>query len=260
MEGKWLPNNIFPDVVLGEARNRKLIQEGKRELPIDFCPVPYKKEGILWWHVPEFLEDNKDNLTYDENAGYNNWDIRINALEDFYEEKVAPYLKIINEGQVWTKQYTYQDEDTYVDEDKRDEIILKAYYLAGASCNGRMGYAISGLYLDFEKFKELFTLSPDEAERIIDNNIFVGDMATFYTASVENGESVDRCEFLKQQYTKTLNKVANNPEIHLNTKYKVQEPLTLNFKGDQKIEYEDMLKEHLDTLNKFSRKSAIEPL
>lgn len=261
MEGKWLPNNILPDIILGEDRNKKLSEAGKREIPIDFCPVPYNKEDILWWHVPEFLEDNKNNLTYDKIAGVDNWAVRILTLENFYKEDVRPYINKLYESGLWSKKYIHQDEDSYVDEDRRFDIFNKFHYISGASCNGRMGYAISGLYVDFEKLKELFKGSPSEAERIIDNNIFVGDMATFYTAAVENKEPSEKCERLKQKYVEALNMVTNNSKIHLTTKYYVQKELTLSFKEGKKLSYSEMLYEHLDTLKANSyKRSAIEPL
>jgi len=238
----WIPTNILPDVVQAEKKNAQLKQIRQLEQPIPFKPIPYNKSNILWWHVPEFLEDNRKNQTVEKLVnGKRFWINRQDRLIEFSNAKIIPYIN---------------EMEDYFNDDSRLDLFNKIYDFIEGSCINRIGNHISGLYVDFEEFKNIFTLSPKEAERIIDNNIFVGDMATFYSAAVENHESMEKCERLKKEYIKSVEMVSSSKNIHLISKGKVQNELFEQFlkvKPGDTLHYETMLDEHLETMHKVEK-------
>jgi len=247
----WIPTNILPDIVLGEAKNIQLSVQGFKEQPIPYKPKPYNKNGVLWWHVPEFLEENVGNETIENIASKSFWISRRDALTKFYENTIDGYIDKKYQSNLWEK----GGSGNYLDSDSRYDLFNKILYLAGSGCYGRMGNHISGLYLDFEKFKGIFELNPRDAERIVDNNIFVGDMAILYSAAVENHDKMGICESLKQKY-KTALDMAVLPNVHFKTNNQVQSDLSdqyANIQPGEKLIYKGMMDDHIKEINKFSR-------
>ena len=239
------PNEIFPDVRIPRSQNQK---------NIPFAPKSYNKKGILWWHVPEFLEENKDNKPiHDLTDGMNFWQVRRNILTGIYDKDVYPLIDAKYQSDLWERGSKSAVKQGYLEEKERYELFDKINYLADAACHGRMGNHISGLYLDFNELEKIFSLPVKEAVRIVDNNLFVGNMATFYSAAVENKEPQEICEKLKKQYKKALN-LASRPDVHLIPQ--TQPQIILNnrmaaLKPKSKLEYNDLLAKEQKTLNKY---------
>ncbi len=243
---EWIPTNILDDVILGKIKNKSL----KDKKPIPFAPIPYNKKGILWWHIPEFLEDNTANepaTTLTE--GTTICSSRRDKLAYFFENEIYPYINAHYEGDTWS--------DSNLKGDARYDFFNKITYLAGSSCNGRMGNHISGLYLDFEKFKDLFKLDLSEAEKIIDNNLFLGNIASIYSAAVESLDGQKKCDEIKKLYKKTLNMISSS-DVHFKARYDVQEKLTFEIEElidnpalknkIKKLDYKDLLDEHIEAV------------
>jgi len=186
-----------------------LFEEGNKR----FQPQRPEKKYDLFWHTKEFLEDNKNDemiikITATGGAEINN-ELRIGRLN-----KIKQYLN--------TKIYDAFDKKTqnlWKDEPKREEIISKAEQLLVRS-QYNMGYAQSGLYLDYNKFFEILDnkTNPREALRIIDNNLFLGNMATFYTAFVQEGEQKDVIKKAKENYIKAL-ELMQSDSVHFKLPY-----------------------------------------
>ena len=164
-----------------------------------FVPEKPEKKYDLFWHTKEFLEDNKNDEVITQitsTDGYNpNTQFRINRLK-----KIKEYLNLVVYVEFDRKVQTLWQNDS-----QRDEIIAKAEQLLVRS-QYNMGYAQSGLYLDYNKFFEVLDnkTPAEEALRIFDNNLFLGNMATFYTTFVQEGESQSLIKKAKENYKRTL--------------------------------------------------------
>ena len=194
-----------------------------------FQPQKPENKYDLFWHTKQFLEDNKNNekitkITATNGAETSN-ELRINRLNN-----IKNYLNTIYD------EFDKKTQNLWKYEPKREEIISNAEQLLVRS-QYNMGYAQSGLYLDYNKFFEVLDnkTKPMEAKRIIDNNLFLGNMATFYTSSVEEGEQKEVIENAKHNYLKTL-ELMQSDSIHFRLPY--EEPKYFKFlvqDGDVKL-------------------------
>ena len=188
-------------------------EQGLFEGEQSFVPKPIEQNNVLFWHVPEFLEKNSknDKLTKitasDENEEGNNFRIRrLDKIIEYTNSEIYPEFDKITEN-LW------------LNEPKRVELIKKAeQLLVRSQCN--VGYHQAGLYLDYNKFFELLDdkVPFKEAEKIIDNNLFLGNMATFYAILTNDRHEFDVCEKAKQKYKQTL-ELMQNRDVHFKLPY-----------------------------------------
>lgn len=248
------PINMFADVILAKAKNKQLAKEGKPQLKIPFLPVAYDNKSILWWHVPEFLEQNTQNKTVEELSSRTFWVTRRRQMEKYFDDEILELIEDKFRSDLWTRKGESSDKLGYIPEDDRAQLFDEMKYLAGHSCNGRYGFHAAGLYLDFERFKKLFNKPVKEVMRVVDNNMFLGDMATFYLASLENKEPKEKCEMLKKEYLRAY-KLACQQGVHLRSTLHPQEKFSLAFldNRDKKMDYEIYLQDHIQIMNKFDR-------
>ena len=164
-----------------------------------FAPEKPEKKYDLFWHTKEFLENNTNDevitkITNEDGYQPNN-QFRINRLK-----KIKEYLNLVVYVEFDRKVQTLWRNDP-----QRDEIIAKAEQLLVRS-QYNMGYAQSGLYLDYNKFFDVLDnkTPAKEALRIFDNNLFLGNMATFYTTFVQEGENKALIKQAKENYKQTL--------------------------------------------------------
>lgn len=246
-----IPTNIFGDVIMAKMKNKELQKQGKPQEKIPFLPLPYENKNLLWWHVPEFLEDNTQNKPVMEQTGGDNfWISRRQQLARCYSDEIQQLIEEKSKSNLWEKESPDAQKNGYLDVVERFVLFSKIRYLGEMSCNGKLGFHMSGLYLDYEKVKGLFDMKAQDAMRIVDNNLFLGSMATFYTASLLNHEPDEKCNFLKEQYKKTLSLVLS-PSTHLSSKLRPEKTLSyqaLEMKPNEKFKYKEMLDEHLQIL------------
>lgn len=178
-----------------------------------FVPQPIDQKNVLFWHVPEFLEDNSRNnkltkiTASDENEEGNNFRLkRLDKIVEYTNSEIYP-------------EFDRKTENLWLNEPKRDELIEKAEQLLVRS-QYNIGYHQVGLYLDYNKFFELLDekVPFKEAEKIIDNNLFLGNMATFYAILVNDGQDFNDCEKAKQKYKQTL-ELFNDADVHFKLPY-----------------------------------------
>ncbi len=178
----------------------------------DFVPTDYEQKNNLFWHVPAFLEDNSKNerltqITATEENKENGEEgnafrrARLKAVTDYTNDVVFPA-------------FDEKVEFLWLEQEKRYDVIAKAEQLIVRS-QYNFGYGQSGLYLDYTKLLNL--LSDDvpisQAEKIIDNNLFLGNMATYYVSLVNDGKVQGLCDTAKKNYERTL-KLMQNERTH----------------------------------------------
>ncbi len=243
------PPEIIADIKMANA----LIKQGQID-KVTYMPIEYKNKNILWWSVPEFLEENVQNKSQEElTGGTSFWVSRRQNMAEVFENQISPFINKKYTGSLWSPESESSKTLGYINPNNRFDFFNKIMYLAGASCNGQMGFHISGLYLDFDKFKTIFSMPVKEAEKLVDNNLFLGDIATFYSACIENGESFEKCEQIKSLYKKTL-KLVESGKVHFAINSKPQEVLTFQKQKGQRLEYNEMLSEHISQIRKCEEK------
>lgn len=188
-------------------------EQGLFEFEQSFVPEPINQNNVLFWHVPEFLENNSKNYKLtkitasDENEEGNNF--RLKRLD-----KIIEYTN----SDIYSE-FDKKTENIWLNEPKRDELIEKAEQLL-IRCQYNIGYHQAGLYLDYNKFFELLDdkLPFKEVEKIVDNNLFLGNMATFYAILVNNECDFNVCETAKQKYKQTLD-LLGDADVHFKLPY-----------------------------------------
>ncbi len=174
-----------------------------------FVPVDYKQKNNLFWHVPAFLENNDKNerltqITATEENKENGEEgnafrrARLKAVTDYTNDVVFPA-------------FDEKVEFLWLGQEKRYDVIAKAEQLIVRS-QYNFGYGQSGLYLDYNKLLNLLSdnVPIEQAEKIIDNNLFLGNMATYYVSLVNDGKVQSLCDNAKVNYEKTLNLMQND--------------------------------------------------
>lgn len=232
MEKKFLtPEELFEDEAFYDFFNP------------DFVPKAINKQNILFWNVPAFLIENHQNqrlteITASEENKENGEEgngfrlARLRAITDYTNDVIFP-------------EFDAKTQTLWVGEPRRDELFQKVEQLIVRS-QYNLGYGQSGLYLDFNKLFDVFdNQTPFKtAEKIIDNNLFLGNMATFYTIKANNRESQEVCEAAKKQYIKALNLLSNS-DVHFglpeekitNFKYVEDEgPVLMKFCGEDDVD------------------------
>lgn len=190
----------------------------------EFIPTENKENKYdLFWHVPAFLEENKDNLrltqitsSRDDEDDFDEDDDEkaVGEGDTFRLQRLSNVTEYINN--IVFPEFDNKVENLWVGDPKRDELIEKAEQLL-VRCQYNMGYGQSGLYLDYNK---LFEILDNEtpisvAEKVIDNNLFLSNMATFYSICVQDGLGEEACSKAKSAYTQTL-KLMSNSDVHFN--------------------------------------------
>lgn len=186
-------------------------------LPNEFLPIDYKKKDILFWHVPALLEENKNNyptyyVTTKEEGSKN--------IHEFYENRCDAMTKYIEKNDIKvrmiqkSKNQRWREDGSITGEELRD-FYEKYQCLLESSSMGRIGCHLSGLYVDFQKLEDIFDLSFKEANRVLDNNLSLANLALIYSAYTENLENSDVSNKAKELYKKAFNFVNNNPRAHL---------------------------------------------
>ncbi len=187
---------------------KELFEEKGLESP--YNPKPIINNGsnrVLFWHVPAFIEENDDNekmteLSVLEGEGNS---FRVSRLSNIHSYSVDVY-----------KAFDKKIETLWMNEPRRREVIKKAEQLIVRN-KYSVGYTMAGLYLDFNALFDIIdnSVSLASAERIIDNNLFLGNMEAFYVNAILAGKSQEDCEKAKKNYLKTLELIKNNPNVHL---------------------------------------------
>ena len=189
---------------------KELFEENGLESP--YNPKPITNNGsnrVLFWHVPAFIERNVDNkkLTeldiFDDEEGRNFRISRLGLIYDMDEEVFQALDEKVDNKKLWEN------------EPRRDEVIKKAEQLIIRN-KYNLGYTMGGLYLDFNALLNVLNGNTpiSVAEKIIDNNLFLGNMETFYINAIFEGKTKKECDEAKKNYLKTLELIKNNPDVH----------------------------------------------
>lgn len=191
------------------------------DLADSFLPVDFNKENVLFWRVPEFLENNTENKRVDDITNtliFVNEKGEKSTLRTERRKRNLDYINASMMGYV-NKQIKEKPEYGVI----KDNLI----YLFMNSGTGAIGSHVAGLYLDFSKIPKLFELPPKEAKRIVDNNLVLANVACLYSAFVQNKlqeskykesqnyEEANRfCEEVKTLFNITLD-LMSKPNVHL---------------------------------------------
>lgn len=192
------PQELFADLIdLGLGEPEPILDNGSK--------------NVLFWHVPAFLKDNVDNqklsdlTATDDDENGRNWRItRLDKMSDYCNDAVYPFFDD-RVASLWKG------------DPRRDEVISKAEQLIIRN-QYNMGYLQAGLFVDYNKLFEVLNsgTSIEVAERIIDNNLFLGNLASFYVNAMYENKSFAECEKAKKRYEKALQILIENPDVHFN--------------------------------------------
>lgn len=173
-----------------------------------FLPVEFDDPNILFWRVPDLLENNEKNLpVYDITPGEDVdelgfFNLRSGTMASYIEQYVKPEIN-----------KAYEDDESPVSTSRLYYHYTNLIRLLETSGGKRVGAHLAGLYFDCSKLNDLLKLPFEERERIVDNNLVLANVACMYAAYAENHDTAN-CQDAKELFKRTL-ALVGNPKVHI---------------------------------------------
>ncbi len=189
-----------PEIIKTKQENIILRANGEEEIPV-FEPTLYGDRRILWGTVKELFEENHNDIKVpDKVLGEERLEARHNWLDNIQYE-IAKEVVLIDETRgTWEDMRSAERRELCLD-------VIELCYMSSRD----IGPIRAGLYMDFNRLTTLFDMPGHQAKKIVQCNLWLGNMATLYGAAHFNMDPIERCGAIRKMFITAV----KNPSMDL---------------------------------------------